>query len=123
MAARLILSREQQIIPLEQAWNEFRSTFATVVPVDEAELATVLAEAIRSCSDEVETGEHFEAEADGRMVAGRMSCRQSIGRARILVGVCNKAPAGRRAGPADRRSGQASRRTHAGHRALDGFSE
>ena len=31
----LILKPETTIIPLEQAWNEFRSTFTTVVPVDE----------------------------------------------------------------------------------------
>ena len=31
----------ERSIPLEQAWNELRSTFPTVVPVDEAELATI----------------------------------------------------------------------------------
>jgi len=80
---------EPQIIPLEQAWNEFHSTFLPVVSVDEADLAAVLVEAIRSCSDEVETGRHFEAEAQGRMVA--VECHavdQLVGY--ILVGVCNK---------------------------------
>jgi len=84
---------EPPIIPLEQAWNEFRSTFSPVVPVDEAELAAVLAEAVRSCSDEMETGEHFEAEVEGRMT--QVECHtvdQSVDC--ILVGVCNKAPQG-----------------------------
>ena len=83
----------QPIIPLEQAWNEFRSTFIPLVPVDETELAAVLAEAIRSCSDEVETGEHFETEVEGRMA--EVECHainQSV--ACILVGVCNKSPQG-----------------------------
>ncbi len=81
------------IIPLEQAWNEFRSTNAPVVPVDEAELAAVLAEAIRSCSAEIETGEHFDADAVRWMV--QVECHavdQSV--ERILVGVCNKNPQG-----------------------------
>jgi hypothetical protein len=86
-------SREAEIILLEQAWNEFRSMFSTVVPVDDAELAAVLAEAIRSCSDEMETGEHFETEVEGRMA--QIECHavdQSV--ECILVGVCNKAPHG-----------------------------
>jgi energy-coupling factor transporter ATP-binding protein EcfA2 len=86
-------SREAEIILLEQAWNEFRSTFSPVVPVDEMELTSVLAEAIRSCSDEMESGEHFEADAAGRMA--EIECHavdQSV--ERILVGVCNKSPQG-----------------------------
>ncbi len=81
------------IIPLEQAWNEFRSTFATVVPVDESKLAALLAEAIGSGSDELETGAKFEARANGRMV--EVDCLyvdHSV--MRSLVGVCNKAPQG-----------------------------
>ena len=80
---------EAAIIPLEQAWNEFRSTFSTVVPGDETELASLIAEAIHSCSDEVETGGHFEADADGRMASvERHAADQSV--ERILVGICNK---------------------------------
>ncbi len=80
---------EAAIIPLEQAWNEFRSAFSAVVPSDETELANLIAEAIRSCTDEVETGGHFEADADGRMAS--VECHavdQSV--QRILLGVCNK---------------------------------
>ena len=84
---------EPDIIPLEQAWNEFRSTFVTVVPVDEMELATLLAMAIRSCSDEVEAGQNFSAKANVRMIeVERQSVNDSV--ARSLVGVCNKAPQG-----------------------------
>jgi hypothetical protein len=82
-----------EIIPLEQAWNEFRSTFVTTVPVDENELAAVLAEAIQSCSEEVDAGEHFDAEVDGRLVMVKHKNRdQSVDR--MLVGVCNKAAPG-----------------------------
>ena len=54
---------------------------------------SVLAEAIRSCSDEMETGEHFEVDVAGRMA--QVECHavnQSV--ERILVGVCNKSPQG-----------------------------
>ena len=43
----------------------FARRLAAPVPVDENELAAILAEAIRFCSDEVETVECFEAESRG----------------------------------------------------------
>jgi energy-coupling factor transporter ATP-binding protein EcfA2 len=84
---------EVAIMPLEQAWNEFRLMFTTVVPVDEAELAIIVANAIQACSNEVQAGQSFEAEAEGQVVkvrcrAGKDSTVDS------LVGVCNKAPQG-----------------------------
>jgi len=83
----------EPIIPLEQAWNEFRSTSAGPVPVDEDELAVILVAAIRSCSDEVETIASFATEVDGRMVlVKRSDCDRAI--ERMLVGVCNKAAQG-----------------------------
>jgi hypothetical protein len=83
--------REQRIITIEQAWNEHRSMSEQVVPTDEAELAEVLAEAIVSCSSELTTGDHFEAEADGRFVEIK---RHQAGSAieRIQAGICNKGP-------------------------------
>ena len=39
---------------IEQAWNDFRSAFSTVVPVEETELARILAGAIQACSREAE---------------------------------------------------------------------
>ena len=73
VSAPLRLGPETAIIPLEQAWNEFRATFMTVVPVDDTELARLVAVAIRFCSDEVRVGQSFDAKADGRMVK-RSSC-------------------------------------------------
>ena len=84
---------EPAILLLEQAWNEFRPTFATVVPVDEAELAILLASAIRSCSAEVKGDLNFDAEVDGRMV--EVECHDvNNSVSRTLIGVCNKAPQG-----------------------------
>jgi hypothetical protein len=81
------------VTPLEQAWNEFRSTFGVIVPVDEAELATILSNAIQSCSDEVESGERFEVEANGRLLAvERHSFDQSV--ECCLVGICNRGAQG-----------------------------
>jgi hypothetical protein len=80
---------EEQITSLEQAWNEFRSTCALSVPVDENELACILADAIRSCSSEVDTVARFEVQIDERLVlVKRFNANQSV--ACMLVGVCNK---------------------------------
>lgn len=84
---------EVGIIPLEQAWNEFRSTFKASVSVDEQELAAILTEAIQSCSEEVDGIASFEAETDGRLVlVKRCDIDQYV--ERMLVGVCNKAAPG-----------------------------
>jgi energy-coupling factor transporter ATP-binding protein EcfA2 len=77
------------IIPLEQAWNEFRSMITPLVPIEELELTSILTEAIQSCSDELETGEYFEVENDGRLTfVQRHTVDQSV--QRILIGICNK---------------------------------
>ncbi len=84
---------EGKITEIEQAWNEFHSTWTTVVPSDESELAGTLSEAIASCSAELETGDSFEAERDGRFVpVERHAADNSVGR--MLVGICNKGPQG-----------------------------
>jgi energy-coupling factor transporter ATP-binding protein EcfA2 len=81
------------IIPLEQAWNEFRSTFVTAVPADEPALAILTAQAIRACGDELETGHSFETTVDGRIIEIECrGCNQPV--THIVVGVCNKAPQG-----------------------------
>ena len=80
---------ESEITSIEQAWNEFRSTFTTEVSVDEPELAVILTGAVRSCSDEVESDEHFEAEVDSRMITVEYHA-DGQSTARLLVGICNK---------------------------------
>jgi hypothetical protein len=85
---------DRKIVAIEQAWNGARSTTAVVVPSDEAELASILAGAIGSCTGELGAGGgHFEAEADGRFVqAEQHGVDDSV--VRFLVGVCNKGPQG-----------------------------
>jgi hypothetical protein len=85
---------DRKIAAIEQAWNEARSA-PMVVPSDEAELAAILAEAIASCTGELDTGtgSHLEAEADDRFVeVERHAANNAV--ERILVGVCNKAAQG-----------------------------
>jgi AAA ATPase domain len=85
---------DRKIVAIEQAWNEARSA-PIVVPSDESELATILAEAIASCTGELEAGAggHFEAAADDRFVqVGRHGANHPV--ERILMGVCNKAAQG-----------------------------
>jgi AAA ATPase domain len=84
---------EEPIIPLEQAWNEFRSTIAAPVPIDENELAAILAEAIQFCSAEVDTVDCFQTEVEGRLVLVTRCDVDGSGE-RLFVGVCNKAAQG-----------------------------
>ena len=82
---------------LEQAWNDFRTAFAGDVPAADEELAALLVGAIRACSDELETGDRFEADADGRMIeVERQAGDNAV--TRILAGVCNANAQGGRLG-------------------------
>ncbi len=85
---------DRKIVAIEQAWNEARSA-PIVVPSDESELAAILAEAVASCTGELEagTGGHFEAEADDRFVQVEHHGADNAAE-RMLVGVCNKAAQG-----------------------------
>src|SRR5262249_28936703 len=57
-----------KVTTIEQAWNEQRTMSTFVVPVDEADLAEILAEAVLSCSGELTGGDLYEAAAAGRFV-------------------------------------------------------
>ena len=80
---------EVDITNLAQKWNEFRSTFAPEVPVDDAELATLIARIISSCSEELEVGRRFDSTVDGHMVSVDHHA-SGIPAGRMLVGLCNK---------------------------------
>lgn len=85
--------QEQDVVAIEQAWNEARSTSKIVVPVNEAELAGILSNAIAAGSSELDTGHRLEAEADARFVsARRVAGTQAI--ERMQVGICNKGAQG-----------------------------
>ena len=83
------------IMTLEQAWNEFRSIFIVVVPVDEVELAEIITAAIRTCSDEIEPAVRFEAQAGGPLIKVK-SYTNGDSMFGTVVGVCNKTPQGAR---------------------------
>jgi hypothetical protein len=78
---------------IEQAWNEFRTTFSPVVPVEESELAGILAHSLERCGVELPAGRPLQADLDGRFVALEVS-EPGARAERILVGVCNKGAQG-----------------------------
>ncbi len=78
---------------LERLWNDHRSAVAPAVPDADENLAEVLAWAIGACSDEIETGHRFEAEADGWFVP--VECHDPEDAVdHVLIGVCNKSARG-----------------------------
>ena len=76
---------------VEQAWNEHRATVSVQVPTEETELARVLSGTVNACSAELETGQEFTVEADGRFVPVEIHDRDDSVE-QILIGVCNKEP-------------------------------
>src|ERR1051326_8229564 len=83
-----VINTEQSIKEIEQDWNDDRQSHSEVVPVDEAELATILAAAIRSAAAELAPGQTYEAETDGRFVPVEVHAADDTV-TRILAGVCN----------------------------------
>ncbi len=73
---------------LERSWNDSRTAFSGEPPETDDSLAALLAGAIRDCSDEVESGYRFEADADGRMITVVCHSPQDLP-SRLLIGVCN----------------------------------
>jgi hypothetical protein len=74
---------------LDREWNDFHAAFKASVPIEESELARLLAGAIPLCSAELPRDHFFAAEADGRTVQV-----ESHGPGntvdRFLVSVCNR---------------------------------
>jgi len=80
-------------ILIEQVWNDFRTAFKGDTPTEEAELATLLAGAIRDGSKEIEPEHWFEADRDDSLIAvERHAADNSV--ERFMVGVCNGSPQG-----------------------------
>ncbi len=80
---------EPDLTPIETLWNDWRTAFAVAPPDDESELAKLLSWAITRCSDEIDPGCWFSAEADGRMVPVEVHGPDNVVN-RVLAGVCNK---------------------------------
>src|SRR5262249_19601039 len=81
-------------LDLDALWNDFHSALPATVPDEEAELARVLADAIRALSSELLDGFHFGcAQPDGRYLeVERHEADNSVGK--LLVAVCNKSARG-----------------------------
>lgn len=88
-----VLETEKAVSAIEQTWNDFRATFAPILPSDEAGLAAILARAVNDCSHELPNGESRAATADGRFVLIK-SPEGDAARKRILAGICNRATQG-----------------------------
>ncbi len=78
---------------LEQAWNDHRNAFRGSVPEEEPELAALLAETIKACVNELETGHWFEVERDGRFIEVERHGRDDAVD-RCLIGLCEKSAKG-----------------------------
>jgi hypothetical protein len=79
---------------LDQLWNDFHTSFQTVVPDDEEELTRMLADAIKAVSDELPEGHHFGcASPDGRFLEVETH-KPDSSIDKLLVATCNKSPKG-----------------------------
>lgn len=76
-------------IPLEQAWNDFRSAFQEQILDDEEGLASLLSWAVQHTADELPPEHWFGAEASGRTVPVEIHgpCNDVD---RLLLAVCEK---------------------------------
>ncbi|HZH75927.1 MAG TPA: AAA family ATPase, partial [Archangium sp.] len=70
---------------LEQLWNDFRTGSKGSPPDDDSELAVLLSWALGACSDEVDTGHHFEA----RTLGDAIHVDVSPGDRKLHVALCN----------------------------------
>ncbi|HKM52479.1 MAG TPA: hypothetical protein VJY33_03655 [Isosphaeraceae bacterium] len=92
-AGKETIAVEQAIAGIEQAWNDLRSSAAPIVPSEENELASILAQAVHDCALELLPGHSFQAEVNGRFVQVQLQTPEHKSE-RILIGICNKAPQG-----------------------------
>jgi hypothetical protein len=84
---------EPRVSPLEQCWNDFRTSFPAPALEEEGELADLLAWSVRAVSAEMPGGLHFGAEADGRMVPVE-SHGSGNDVEKMLVALCEKSARG-----------------------------
>ncbi|MFY0527159.1 helicase HerA domain-containing protein [Archangium gephyra] len=77
---------KKKTLELDQAWNDFRSSYNTSPPEEDAQLAELLVWALEACADEVETGQRFEARLSGEVIHVEVS----PGGAKLHVALCNK---------------------------------
>jgi hypothetical protein len=95
---------------LDALWNEFHTTFQATVPDDEAELAQVLAVAIRATTAELPDGFHFECEPPDERYLEVETHTPDHSIEKLLVAVCNAGTRGvgfgRQLADLERRAGE-----------------
>lgn len=83
---------------LEQDWNDYLAQAREEPPDTDEKLAELLAWAIQTCADELESRHRFEVSVDGRFIDVGVLVPEANGKHRrreeILVAICNLAPQG-----------------------------
>lgn len=83
---------------LEQDWNDYLAQARQEPPESDERLAELVAWAIRTCADELESRHRFEVSVDGRFIEVGVLVPEANGKHRrreeILVAICNLAPQG-----------------------------
>lgn len=92
-APTMTLPEPPPILDLQQRWNDFRAAYAKPRPEEDDEIAALLAWAIGTCADELESGHRFSTKADGGCVSVEVLRGDEVIE-RIGVFVCNKNPKG-----------------------------
>jgi hypothetical protein len=78
---------------LQQAWNDFRSTFRGARPQDDESLALLMAWAIERCSEELESHVRFSATSLGESIDVEQHASGKVTE-RVRVAICNKSTRG-----------------------------
>ena len=84
---------EQAIAGSNRPGTTFAVSAAPIVPSEENELASILAQAVGDCAVELLPGHSFRAKVDGRFVQVELQMPEHKSE-RILIGICNKTPQG-----------------------------
>lgn len=75
---------------LDQQWNDFRVTYKGSLPEDDESLAELLAWAIRTSPEELDSGHQFQVHVSGETLTVDVEPHG----ARLLVALCNRHPKG-----------------------------
>ncbi|HEX8697355.1 MAG TPA: helicase HerA-like domain-containing protein, partial [Myxococcaceae bacterium] len=79
---------EPKTVALDQEWNDFRAANSQPPPEEDADLAELLAWALRHSVEELETGHRLEVQVEGEV----LHVGFSPGEQRLRVAFCNRGP-------------------------------
>lgn len=80
-------------VELDQLWNDFQASTRPTVPDDEPALARLVQWAVEHVNEEMSSGHHFAAEADGRFIEIETHGPGNAV-AKLLAALCNRAAQG-----------------------------